>query len=85
MPKTDGERTDLSDWERLTDGEEQQKRLMRIEVQEQASKELMDEMKAEREELIAHFDKDTDLKQKVLIKGVQKISVLGVIKYHQLK
>ena len=45
----------------------------------------MDEMRAEREELIAHFDKDTDLKQKILIKGVQKISVLGVIKYHQLK
>ena len=48
-------------------------------------KELLDEMRRERDELVAHFDKDTDLKQKMLITGIHKISVLGVIKYHQLK
>ena len=32
---------------------------------------LMEEMKSERDKLVAHFDKDTDLKQKILISGVQ--------------
>lgn len=31
------------------------------------------------------FDGDTDLKSKVLIDGIKKISVLGVIKYHQIR
>ena len=39
-------------------------------------------MKAERDELVAYFDKDTDLKEKILIEGVQKVCVLGMIKYH---
>ena len=42
-------------------------------------------MKAERDELVAHFDKDSDLKEKILIEGVQKVCVLGVIKYHQMR
>ena len=42
----------------------------------------MDELKQERDDLVAEFDKDTDLKSKILISGVHKVSVLGVIKYH---
>ena len=53
-----------------------------MELQEMASRELIDEMREERAELVQKFDKDTDLKQKMLITGVHKISVLGVIKYH---
>ena len=42
----------------------------------------MDELKAERDDLVAEFDKDTDLKTKIIIDGIHKVSVLGVIKYH---
>ena len=56
-----------------------------MELQEMASRELIDEMREERAELVQKFDKDTDLKQKMLITGVHKISVLGVIKYHQIR
>ena len=42
-------------------------------------------MKAERDELVAEFDRDTDLKEKILIDGVQKVCVLGIIKYHQTR
>ena len=45
----------------------------------------MDELKQERDDLVAEFDKDTDLKSKILISGVHKVSVLGVIKYHQIR
>lgn len=31
----------------------------------------MEEMKAERDQLIEHFNKDTDLKDKILIAGVK--------------
>ena len=69
-----------------TDGDEATyKRNMMIEMQEQATKEILDEMKAERDDLVAHFDKDTDLREKIIIKGIQKVCVLGVIKYHQMK
>jgi hypothetical protein len=43
---------------------------------------MMEEMKAERDKLIEHFNKDTDLKEKILITGVKKVCVLGMIKYH---
>ena len=43
---------------------------------------MLDELKSERDELVAEFDKDTDLKSKMLVQGVHKVSVLGVIKYH---
>lgn len=42
----------------------------------------MEEMKSERDKLIEHFNKDTDLKEKIIIQGVKKICVLGMIKYH---
>ena len=45
----------------------------------------MDELKAERDDLVAEFDKDTDLKTKIIIDGIHKVSVLGVIKYHQIR
>jgi hypothetical protein len=45
----------------------------------------MEEMKAERDKLIEHFNKDTDLKEKILITGVKKVCVLGMIKYHQIR
>ena len=45
----------------------------------------MDELKAERDELVAEFDQDTDLKSKILVDGVHKIAVLGIIKYHQIQ
>ena len=56
-----------------------------LEVQEQASRELMEELKSERDDLVAEFDQDTDLKSKMLIQGVHKVSVLGIIKYHQIR
>lgn len=45
----------------------------------------MAELKAERDGLVAHFDRDTDLKEKMLITGIHKVSVLGMIKYHQIR
>ena len=32
---------------------------------------MMEEMKSEREKLIEHFDKDTDLKEKIIINGIK--------------
>jgi hypothetical protein len=32
---------------------------------------MMEEMKSERDKLIEHFNKDTDLKEKILITGVK--------------
>ena len=46
---------------------------------------LMDKLKKQREDVVAEFDNDTDLKSKVVVDGIKKISVLGVIKYHQIK
>ena len=68
-----------------TDGEQdrQLKRKMEaMEAQDLAVQEIRDELKQERDDLVAEFDKDTDLKSKILIDGVKKVSVLGVIKYH---
>lgn len=55
---------------------------MMLQAQESASMELLEELKAERDGLVAEFDKDTDLKQKMIISGIHKVSVLGIIKYH---
>jgi len=41
-----------------------------VAVQE-ASSALMEEMKAERDKLIEHLNKDTDLKEKIIIAGVK--------------
>jgi len=46
---------------------------------------MMEEMKTERDKLIERFDKDKDLKEKVILTGVKKICVLGMIKYHQIR
>ena len=46
---------------------------------------LLDKLKKERDGVVSEFNEDTDLRSKVIITGVQKISVLGVIKYHQIK
>ena len=46
---------------------------------------MMEEMKSERDKLIEHFDKDRDLKEKIILSGVKKICVLGMIKYHQIR
>ncbi len=64
MVGAEGVKSDLSDTEGVTtDGDEAlSKRKMMIEVQERATKEILDEMKAERDALVEHFDKDTDLK-----------------------
>lgn len=35
--------------------------------------------------MVAEFDDDTDLRKKIIVSGIKKISVLGVIKYHQIK
>ena len=45
----------------------------------------MEELKADREELVADFNEDTDLKSKMIISGIHKISVQGIIKYHQVR
>lgn len=42
-----------------------------VAVKEAASSALMEEMKAERDKLIEHFNKDTDLKEKIIIAGVK--------------
>lgn len=42
-------------------------------------------MVAERAKLVEHFDRDTELKSKMVVSGIQKICVLGMIKYHQIK
>ena len=76
--------SDLSEGEGLTtDGEDgTSRRQMMLQAQESASMELLEELKAERDGLVAEFDKDTDLKQKMIISGIHKVSVLGIIKYH---
>ncbi len=38
---------------------------------ETAQQALMEELKSERDKLIEHFDKDTDLKHKIIITGVK--------------
>ena len=68
-----------------TDGEDgTSRRDLMLQAQEKASKELLEELKAERDELVAEFDQDTDLKSKILLTGIHKVSVLGMIKYHQI-
>lgn len=47
--------------------------------------ELLDKLKAERHALVREFDNEKDLQEKVVLEGIKKISVLGVIKYHQIK
>lgn len=42
-------------------------------------------MLSERERLVQEFDQDTELKSKMVVSGIQKICVLGLIKYHQIK
>jgi|LauGreDrversion4_2_1035121.scaffolds.fasta_scaffold614860_1 hypothetical protein len=46
---------------------------------------MMEDMKNERDKLIEHFNQDRDLKEKILLTGVKKICVLGMIKYHQIR
>lgn len=41
-------------------------------------------MRQERNELAKEFAKD-DLSQLMLVQGIQKVCVLGVIKYHQIR
>lgn len=53
-----------------------------IETQQIAQQKLLSKLKEDRQNVVAEFDGDTDLKSKVLIDGIKKISVLGVIKYH---
>jgi hypothetical protein len=43
---------------------------------------MMRDLKKDRDDLVAEFDDSSDLSKKVLITGIKKISVLGVIKYH---
>ena len=59
-----------------------EEQLVAVEKQEEAQSELLASLKKDRQDLVAEFDGDTDLKKKVLITGIKKISVLGVIKYH---
>jgi len=82
-PVAGAHQSDQSEGEGLTtDGENGAKRRMVVEVQEQASRELMEELKGERDDLLAEFDEQTDLKSKMLIQGIHKVTVLGMIKYH---
>ena len=43
---------------------------------------MLEKLKKDRSDLVAEFDDESDLKRKVLIQGIKKICVLGVIKYH---
>ena len=68
-----------------TDGEDGlSKRQLVAAAQDQATKELLAEMKGERDALIADFEKD-ELKGLMLIKGIEKVCVTGMIKYHQMR
>jgi hypothetical protein len=78
----EGDRTDMSDTDALSDNEEMQKRSRALKVQKEASKEIMNELLQERADLVAKFDRDTDLKSKMIISGIPKIATLGVIRYH---
>lgn len=71
LPISDVDRTNLS--------EEQ---MLALETQENSQRELLEMLRKERQNLVAEFDGDTDLKSKTLISGIKKITVLGVIKYH---
>lgn len=42
----------------------------------------MEELKSDRDELLAEFDSETDLKSTMLISGISKVCVLSMIKYH---
>ena len=60
-------------------------RMKVLAAQELARSAMLEEMRAERNELVEHFNRDTDLKSKELVQGIHKVCVLGVIKYHQIK
>lgn len=45
---------------------------------------MVQEMREERMELVRDFEKD-DLSTKMLVSGIHKVCVLGVIKYHQIR
>jgi len=45
----------------------------------------MAELKKDRDDIVAEFDENTDLSKKIVIEGIKKICVLGIIKYHQIK
>jgi hypothetical protein len=57
-------------------------RMKVLAAQELARSAMLEEMRAERNELVEHFNRDTDLKSKELVQGIHKVCVLGVIKYH---
>lgn len=42
-----------------------------IEQQEDAQKQLLAQLKKERKDLVAEFDEETDLKQKVIVEGIK--------------
>ena len=42
-----------------------------IEQQEEAQKQLLAQLKQDRQDLIAEFDEDTDLKKKVIVSGIK--------------
>lgn len=56
-----------SDTDALTDSETLTRRQNQLKVEEAATQDLMQEMLSERAQLVEHFDKDTDLKTKILI------------------
>ena len=66
----------------FSDGDEaEQIRRNEIAKQELVQDEILQEMRQERNELVEEFSKDS-LSQKMLISGIHKVCVLGVIKYH---
>lgn len=42
-----------------------------IERQEDAQKKLLAQLKQERQDLVAEFDEDTDLKKKIIVSGIK--------------
>lgn len=66
----------------MSDGEEAEiQRRDALVLQEEAEEAALQEMREERNELAREFAKD-DLSQKMLVQGIHKICILGVIKYH---
>lgn len=55
------------------------------ELQKKTKEELIIEMQSKRESVLAEFNAETDLKSEMIVSGIKKHCILGMIKYHQLQ
>lgn len=70
----------------FSDGEEaDQYRKKELALQTDKQRQLTADMRRERMELVKEFEQESDLSHKILISGIHKVCVLGMIKYHQIR